>query len=886
MVCAMAKGRVILIDGSSMIFRAFYAIPGNFSTKDGLPTNATYGFALMFNKLMAGRTPDYGAVIFDAPGGSFRDEKYPAYKAQRPRMASELVAQLAWIDRLVEANRYPMFRVPGYEADDVIGTLSVQATEAGHEVIIVSADKDFAQLIGDDVRMFDAIRDVTYDVELVRKKWGVKPEQFVDLLALMGDKIDNIPGVAGIGQKGAATLLETYGSLAGVLDNVDSLKGRQKTALTTHRGDALLSRELATIDCQVPLPMSLADLKHTPPDTAELNALYRRLEFFSLLSEDVRAAQADTEQGAADYRTLIEPEDVARALDSLGRDRPVAVMPIYDLPHVVRGDWVGVALSDQPRSAVYVPLSEATWPAVAALLADPTKAKVAHGIKALYILIHRRGGVLSGAAGDTQLGSFLVDPGGLMPHRLEQVVKAYLQRTIRAAKSLTGSGQSERAFSAVDPAEVGQFACHLADAVGEVWPKVAERLAEEGQMAQLMEQDLPLAELLGRMELHGIKVDQANLAAMGIEFAERLAGYESRIYALAGREFNIASTKQLGAVLFDELKLPVIKRTKTGYSTNVEVLERLAPKHEIAAEIIGHRKLAKLINTYTDVLQRAVNPDTGRIHASFQQTVGVTGRLITTDPDLQRTPVKTPEGRRIREAFVAEPGHQLISADWSQIELRLLAHFSGDPVLVEAFTEGLDVHRRTASELFGCELAAVTKAQRDIGKTVNFATIYGQGATALGQILGIAKKDAQRYIEDYFKTYAEVVRWRDDTIARAHADGYVQTLFGRRRYIAELSSNSFMTRQAGERMAVNTPIQGSAADICKAAMMAIDSSMRGAALEAKMLLQVHDELVLEAPEAEVDRVCALVRTHMEGVHPLRVPLVVDVGVGRSWGEAH
>ncbi len=881
-----SKGRVILIDGSSMVFRAFFAIPGNFSTKEGLPTNATYGFALMFNKLLAGRTPEYGAVIFDAPGKTFRDEKYPAYKAQRPRMPGELRQQLEWIDKLVAANRYPIFKVPGYEADDVIGTLATQATERGLEVIIVSGDKDFAQLITDDVKMFDAIRDVTYDPELVRKKWGVPPKQFVDLLALMGDKVDNIPGVAGIGQKGAAKLLETYGDLDGILANVEALKGRQKSSLTEHADDARMSQALATIDRQVELPMALDDLLYTPPDTSELNELYRQLEFFSLLSEDVRAEQADTEQGEADYRTLTEPEEVEAALSALGAEGPVAVYPIFDLPHVVRGRWVGVALSDTPRTAVYVPIDDRTWPAVAGLLADPDKAIVTHSIKTLYILAQRRGVELAGVAGDTQLASFLVDPGGLMPHRLEQVVKAYLQRTIRAPKSLTGSGKSEKAFSEIEPADVGGFACHLADAVGEVWPKVAERLRDEGQFGHLIERDLPLSYLLGRMELAGIRVDEASLEAMSVEFRDRLSGYELRIYELAGREFNIASTKQLGAVLFDELKLPVIKKTKTGYSTNVEVLERLAPKHDIAQEIISHRKLAKLINTYTDVLTREVNPDTGRIHASFQQTVGVTGRLITTDPDLQRTPVKTAEGRRIREAFIPSDGCRLISADWSQIELRLLAHVSGDSRLVEAFANGLDVHRRTAAELFGCTVDEVTREQRDIGKTINFATIYGQGATALGQILGITRNEAKRYIEHYFETYAEVVRWRDDTINQAHRDGYVQTLFGRRRYISELSSNSFMTRQAGERMAVNTPIQGSAADICKAAMLDIERAMLDSGLETKMLLQVHDELVFEAPEGEVETVTAIVRAKMEGVYPLRVPLVVDVGVGGSWGEAH
>ncbi|HEY8378537.1 MAG TPA: DNA polymerase, partial [Nannocystis sp.] len=472
-----------------------------------------------------------------------------------------------------------------------------------------------------------------------------------------------------------------------------------------------------------------------------------------------------------------------------------------------------------------------------------------------------------------------------IPHRLDQVVKEYLHRTLPPAKRALG-GKGDKKFTDLSAGVFAGWAARHARAVLDAWPKIRARLVQDGQLDYLERIELPLSWVLGDMEIAGIAVDPASLASMGQEFSARLAEYEAKIHALAGHPFNIASPKQLGTVLFDELKLPVIKKNKSGYSTDAEVLERLAPRHEIAQLLLEHRKLAKLINTYTDVLQAAVNPETGRIHATFQQTVSATGRLITTDPDLQRTPIKTPEGRRIRQTFVAAPGHKLISADWSQIELRLLAHVSHDPLLVEAFTHNLDIHRRTAAQIFGCPLDQVTPEQRSTGKLVNFATIYGQGATALAQILGVPRKDAQGYIDSYFTAYSGVRRWLDATMQKAHELGYVTTLLGRRRYIPELSSNNVMDRQAGERIAANTPIQGSAADLCKLAMLNIARRLRAEKLATRMLLQIHDELVFEAPLAEVDTVCAIAREAMEGAYKLDVPLVVDVGVGDTWAEAH
>ncbi|GAB4195289.1 MAG: DNA polymerase I [Sandaracinaceae bacterium] len=893
------KERLVLVDGSWLVFRAFFAIPSNLSTKAGLPTNAIYGFATMFRKLFAGRAPDRGAVVFDSPEPTFREQRFPEYKAQRPAMADDLRVQLPWIDRLVRTYRFPLLRKPGYEADDLIATLARRGAASGMDVLVVAGDKDLAQLVEDEtagggrIRMQDTMRDVTYDEALVRKKWGVPAKAIPDLLAIMGDDVDNIPGVPGIGQKGAAALIEKYGSLEGILAHVGELKGKQKAALEEHADAVRTYRELATVDVAAALDVDLDDLVLHPPDRGEIDALHRELEFFSLIErgDEERASG----EGGVETEVLARADEVARFLATIPDGAAIAIVPIFDPPdRPVHAALVGVALSFEEGRAAYVDArAEGTLTALGALLASPTRTKVVHDLKQLaLVLAHGAPGLVFDAtrALDTMVASFLVEPVKCIPHRLDQVAKEYVQRSVPTLKALTGSGPGERRLASVDRAAMARHAGELADVVRALGPVLAAKLDDVDLRRHYEEVERPLSLVLARMERHGIFVDPADLDRMGEEFRARKAEIEARIYALAGREFNIGSTKQLADVLFEELKLPVIKKTKTGYSTDAEVLERLAPKHEIAREILAQRELAKLINTYTDVLRGAIAKETGRIHASFQQTTGVSGRLISTDPDLQRTPVRTPEGKRIRRAFVApvrEDGTRtvIVSADWSQIELRVLAHFARDPALERAFAEGLDLHRQTASVLFGVSPEAVSPEQRNVGKTVNFATIYGQGATALGQILGIPRKDAQRYIEQYFEHYAGVRRWLDQTIEQAHRTGYVTTLLGRRRYIAELSSRNETDRAAGERIAANTPIQGSAADLCKLAMLAIDRALPGVAPGTRMLLQVHDELVFEAPEHEVEAASACIRRCMEAPYPLAVPLVVGLGVGPSWGDA-
>lgn len=850
--------RLVLVDGTGLIYRAYFALPSNLATKSGLHTNAILGFSTMFSKLLQRRTVDYGAVVFDAGGQTYRHQEFSEYKAQRPRASDDLLEQLPWIDRVVDAYRFPKLRLRGYEADDVIGTLAEQGRQAGLEVLIVSADKDFAQLIGDQVRMWENIKDVVYDRELVRKKWGVVPERFVDFQALTGDKVDNIPGVPGIGGKTAQSLIEQYPSLEAMLEAAPQIPGKTGRLLQEFARNAVLSKRLATLQTDVPLDVKLEDLKLQPPDADQLNELHRELEFYSLLKGGAKneAARAEVErEGGTDYREWDG--------SPLPRHIPVAFQLRWTGLHH-QAEVHGAALSWQPRQAVWVPADRLAelkdW------LADPAIPKRVHDLRSHLVALWRHGLEIVNAD-DTRVLSYLAEPTKVIPHELGQVARETLQRTL----------SSEDVFT---------YTCQQADFVGQLYDPLWLRVQslELGETYRQLE--LPLARVLAEMQRDGVQVDREDLRLMGEEFRARLAAIELRVFELAGHEFNLGSPKQLGTVLFDELKLPVIKKTKTGYSTDAEVLEKLAPKHPIADQLLEHRKLAKLINTYTDVLGQAVWDETGRIHAALQQTVSATGRLISTDPDLQRTPIRTPEGVRIRRTFVAAEGKRLISADWSQIELRVLAHVSGDPSLVEAFLTDQDVHRRTAAGIFDVPPEQVTPEQREVAKTVNFATIYGQGATALSGIIRVPRKTAQEYIEHYFRTYAGVRHWLDDTIARAHEQGYVTTLLGRRRWIPELSSRNPLDRQTGERIAANTPIQGSAADLCKLAMLAIAQALEEQGLKTRMLLQIHDELVFEAPEAEVEVASALIRHHMQEVHPLRVPLKVNLGVGRNWAEAH
>jgi DNA polymerase-1 len=903
----VAADRVVLVDGSAFLYRAFFAIPPHFSTRDGRKTNATFGFASMFAKLFSGKRPARGAVVFDAPGKTFRDEQYPAYKAQRPPMPDELRDQLRDVDDVVRAWNFPILRVPGFEADDVIGTLARHATEAGFDVVIVSGDKDFAQLVDERVQLHDTLKDVHYDRALVKKKWGVWPEQIVDWLALTGDAVDNIPGVAGIGDKGAVQLLEAHGSLDALLQLVstspDALPARARNALVKGVDSARLSKTLATIDRHAPLDVAIDDLVLVDVDFAARNALYERLEFFSLLARDgATSARDDKDVVAVDVARTAA--DVERLLARIPSTTVTALWPAVDTSADGCGAvcGVGVVAGDATHGdaevASWIVVDDGTWPTLRAFLGDATRPKVLHEARRALVAFSARGVDVAGVVFDTQLASFLVDPTALLPHALEGASKHWLHEVLPPQEDITGSGKDERRLADVDERVIAAFAVERARSVARLHTTLASRVDDAGQTRNLRDVDLPLARVLADMQRHGIAVDAGALDAIGVELRVRLAGLTTSIHGHAGRVFNIASTKQLGDVLFDELKLPVIKKTKTGYSTDAEVLDKLAAHHPIALQLLEHRKLDKLLNTYVDVLGDAARSSSdGRVHATFAQTTSATGRLITLEPDLQRTPVKTDDGARIRLAFVArrtaadvddEP-RVIVDADWSQIELRLLAHFSADPLLVRAYATGEDLHKKTAALLFRKDEHDVTKRERDVGKTVNFATIYGQGANALSTQLRLDKKEAQRFIDAWFDAYEGVARFVDGAVTRAKERGFAETLLGRRRVIPELSSKSPMDRSFGERVAVNTPIQGSAAEVCKVAMLRIAQRLSGEAPRARLLLQVHDELVFEAPASDVDLVKAIAREQMQRQDildvTLAVPLVAEVGTGRSWGEA-
>jgi DNA polymerase I len=882
--------RVALIDGLGLAYRAFHAIPGNLRTTSGQPTNAIFGFAKMFRTLLAGRTPTLGAVVFDAPGPTHRHQQYAAYKAHRPSMPPALASQLPWIERLVTAHHYPILRVPGVEADDVIGTLAAQAVAAGHEVTIVSGDKDFAQLVSERVRLFDSTKEVVYDPDRVRRRWGVLPERFVDWLALVGDASDNIPGVPGIGAKGAAELLRRFDSVETLLACLDELTPAHRKALTAHADDARLSRQLATIRTDVPLARTLDDLHVRFPTPEELDVVYMELEFHSLLSPKA-SVQANSRPAAYFVCDTLEMATAAVTAECC-TGAPVAIHVLTELPDHLKGALVGVALSPQPGRALYLPLDgvgnhlgAAGARLISAWCRDDRFPKICHEGKRAWVTLARYGILLRGVVGDTALASYLLDPTDRVPHRLEQVARAFLRRGLQPLAGVIGRGRARKSFSALTVDRAGAWACHLADATGEAWPLVKAAMEEQGLLDVFWDLDVPLSPILGQMELDGVALSPGPLELLESELIEERDQVEQVVFGHAGHPFHIGSVKQLGTVLFDELGLPILKRTKTGYSTATDVLKRLRPRHPIVAEVERWRALAKLIDAYTKVLLQARAPD-GRIHATYQQTVSASGRLITTEPDVQRTPVRTQTYRRVREAFVPSPGWQILSADWSQIELRLLAHVSADPRLMDAYTTGRDVHRETAAELFGTTPGEVSRAQREVGKTVNFATIYGQGATALAQSLDVGRDQASQYIKTFFLTYAGVDRWRDRVIAEAYRDGYVTTLLGRKRYISELSGHSHSDRSYGERIAVNTPIQGSGADICKLAMLRIAQAMKERKLRSKMVLQVHDELLFDVPPEELRALTALVREVMESVVQLAVPLVVDIGVGDSWATAH
>jgi DNA polymerase-1 len=890
--------RWVLIDVANCLYRAFFAPFPPLRTSDGTPTKAVYVFANMLRKLLREEQPDAVAMVMDAPGAGFRRELFAGYKATRDAQPEELSQQIPLARELAAAWRIPLLEVPGYEADDVIATLARQAPE-GEEVVIVSTDKDLMQLVGGRVTLLDTMKDRRIGPAEVEERFGVPPAQLLDVRALVGDSSDNIPGVKGIGEKGAAELLREWGSLERLLENAAAVKAKKaREALLAHADEARLSKQLATLHSDVPLPVSPADLARVEPDRAALAQLYRRLEFTRLLEElEKESAPAAAAAPPLSLRVAADAAALAGAVESLSQAERIALVLVGD-PEAggLVPDPVGVALAGDDVSAVYVPIRSGSLlaaglpfgqvaEALRPLLAGPAaRAWLARNTKRVQTLFAENGVELPLPAFDVELAAFLIDPA--LQRGTPALANAWLGRSHRAFEEVAGRGAKAVPAAELPLEAVSRWAAEEAGVLRALGPRLAERLRAD-ELAPLYEDvELPLTAVLSAMEREGVRVDEAKLSELSRVYERELVTLHGRIEALAGEPFQVNSPKQLGQVLFEKLKLPVVKKTKTGYSTDESVLEQLSAQHELPAAVLAWRRLAKLKSTYVDALLPLVDPRSGRIHPTFHQAGAATGRLSSSNPNVQNIPIRTPEGVRIREAFVPSEGRRLLSADYSQVELRIVAHYSGDESLIDAFERDEDVHRRTAAEVHGIAPAAVTADQRAHAKAINFGIIYGSSAFGIANQLGIAQAEAQATIDRYFQRYRGVRRFLDETVEQARARGYVCTLLGRRRYLPDLASRNRALRQAAERMAVNSVIQGTAADLIKKAMVEVAQALHEAGLAARMILQVHDELVFEAPEGELEALARLVRERMQSVYALRVPLHVDVGTGKNWREAH
>ncbi len=884
---------LVLVDGSNYIFRAFYAIR-DLSNSKGFPTNAVYGFTTMLMKLMRDLHPRYLAVMFDLKGPTFRHETFEDYKATRKPIPDTLIPQIPVIKDVVRGFSIPILEQQGMEADDIIGTLARRYAGEGMKVIIVSGDKDMMQLVTDDVVMIDTMKDKTYDAEAVRERFGVGPEKVVEILGLMGDASDNIPGVPGIGPKGALSLIEEYGTVEKVIENVEKIKSAgMKKAIMESADQARLSRQLAEIKTDVEIDFDLETARSGEPDRAKLRELFKELEFSSLLQE----LNLKEEAMKGDYRLVLKNDGFSDLLDRLRGIHEFSIdMPLTGEAAMLSG-IVGIALSLKQGEAWYIPFNhdyegaprqlreKDVLDGLKTFLADEQIRKNGHDLKNLMIVLARRGVEFRGAGMDTMVASYVLNP-SQRSFELADIIREHLNRQIATAKELIGSGVRALPLSGIPVEKAMDYACRRADGVLSLTERLSEKIRQGGFDNLLHDVEMPLVSVLAAMEKKGVLLDLGLFSRLSEETAQLISLSEEKIYRLAGEKFNINSPKQLQVVLFDKLGLPRGRKIKEGYSTDVDVLANLAKNHELPAEILAYRSLAKLKSTYIDALPLLVNPETGRVHTSYNQTVTATGRLSSSNPNLQNIPIRTLEGKRIRQAFIAPEGWVIIAADYSQIELRVLAHLSGDGALIEAFASGEDIHKRTASDVFGVFPEMVNAEMRRQAKVINFGILYGMSAFGLAKELDVPQKMAQTYIDGYFRKYEGVRRYLDGILEQARRDGFVTTLFNRRRYLPELMSNIVSVRQFAERMAVNTPIQGTAADLIKLAMLRTAGSLAGKGLEAAMIMQVHDELVLEAPEAEKEEIMSLVKREMEKVVELRVPLRVDIREGRNWDEAH
>ena len=917
-----SKTPVILVDGSSYLYRAFHALPPLTNSK-GKPTGAVKGVINMMRRLQKDYPESTHVVVFDAKGKTFRDEMYGDYKANRPPMPDDLRLQIEPIHNIIRAMGMPMLVIEGVEADDVIGTLALQATAAEQPVVISTGDKDIAQMVNEHIVMENTMTNTVMDREGVLEKFGIPPELIIDYLALLGDKSDNIPGVPGVGEKTALGLLQGIGGLDDIYARLDevaglSFRGAKTMApkLEEHKELAYLSYRLATIKTDVEMDLTIGELQNGEADNSALLALFKEMEFKTWIAEledggpIVATPSADSDQPQEhsaeaqvpiekEYQTVLTQDELNQWLSQIAEAELVAVDTETTSLDYMKAELVGVSVAVEPGRAAYIPFGhdylgapeqldkDSVLEQLKPLLEDPSIKKVGQNLKYDMSVLAQHGIKLQGIAFDTMLESYVFDSVATR-HDMDSLAEKYLQETCISFSEVAGKGAAQLTFNQIALEQAAPYAAEDADITLRLhqclWPKVQAQPTLETVFNDL---ELPLLPVLSKIERTGALVDDTLLFQQSQELAERLAELETQAWDLAGQQFNLASPKQLGEILFEKLEIPVLKKTAKGApSTKEEVLQELALDYPLPKVLLEHRGLAKLKSTYTDKLPTMINPVSKRIHTSYHQAGTATGRLSSSDPNLQNIPVRTPEGRRVRQAFIPATGCKMVAADYSQIELRIMAHLSEDPSLLKAFSEGQDIHRATASEVFAVATEDVTVDMRRSAKAINFGLIYGMSAFGLARQLNIGRKQAAEYIELYFERYPGVQSYMNNIRHSAAELGYVETFFGRRLYLPEISSRNGMRRQAAERTAINAPMQGTAADIIKLAMIHVDDWLTSAELQSRMIMQVHDELVLEVPEAELEIVCQGLIEKMEHAVELLVPLVVDVGVGNNWDEAH
>ncbi|AMK77222.1 MULTISPECIES: DNA polymerase I [Methylomonas] len=911
-----APNKLILVDGSSFLFRAFHAVPP-LTNAQGEPTNAVYGVSNMLRKLINDYNTPYITVVFDAPGKTFRHDLYDQYKAHRPPMPDDLRVQIAPLHDLIRSLGLPLIIEHGVEADDVLGSLAQNAARQGFEVIISTGDKDMAQLVNEQITLENTMTNTRMDIQGVQEKFGVMPEQIIDYLALMGDAVDNIPGVPKVGPKTAAKWLQEYGTLDNLIARADEIKGKIGDNLREALGQLPLSRELTTIKCDVALHYSLDDLKRTEPDMAALKNQLGHLGFSSwlkTLNGDIAPATAPAPTTIAtqtpvelvkpaaptkDYQTILTQTDFAAWLDKLKQAELFAFDTETTSLNYSDAQIVGVSFAVDAGQAAYLPVAhdypdapaqldrQTVLDALKPLLEDPQKAKLGQNLKYDSHVLVNHGIALRGIQHDTMLESYVLNSTATK-HNMDDLAKHYLGVDTIHFEDVAGKGAKQIGFAEVAIEQASEYAAEDADITLRLHQTLSAQLQQHPSLWALYNEiEVPLISVLARIEENGVLIDSAMLAQQSLELANRMIGIEQQAHDLAGSAFNLGSPKQIQEILYDRLNLPVLKKTPKGQpSTDESVLQELAVDYALPRLILDFRGMSKLKSTYTDKLPQQVNNRTGRVHTSYHQAVAATGRLSSSDPNLQNIPIRSEEGRKIRQAFIAPPGYKIVAADYSQIELRIMAHLSGDAGLLAAFSQGVDVHRATAAEVFEVELEQVTHDLRRSAKAINFGLIYGMSAFGLAQQLGLPRNQAQAYIDLYFSRYPGVKQYMDNTRELAKQQGYVETIFGRRLYLPEINSRNAAMRQYAERTAINAPMQGTAADIIKRAMLACDAWIGADNPDVKMIMQVHDELVFEVAETRLAEHMETIRGIMSAAAELHVPLLVEVGSGENWDEAH